>query len=113
MLTAMRNSIFNSDFRGVPGKSNVKLYTQASILSRIQNLTDQKIILIQSQADRTIPPSQADLLYKVLQEKRKNVTFYPYPNEDHTITKTADLEGICKNVFSVLSITSNDSCSFQ
>jgi dipeptidyl aminopeptidase/acylaminoacyl peptidase len=113
MLTAMKVSIFNVDFNGIPGEKNANLYSQASILSRVANLTDQKIILIQSQADKTIPPSQADLLLSALQNKGKNVTFYPYENEDHTITKTADLDGICKNIFTSLALPINESCSFQ
>jgi len=113
MLTDMQDSIFNVDFHGVPGVSNAKLYEQASIVSRVPNLTDQKITLIQSQADNTIPPSQGDLLHKVLQDAGKNVVFYPYANEDHTITKTADLESICKNIFSSLSLPLADSCNFE
>ena len=113
MLTAMKDSIFNVDFNGIPNKKNAKLYSQASILSRIKNLTDQKIVLIQSQADKTIPPSQADLLYRALQNDGKNVTFYPYANENHTITKTIDLEGVCKNIFTTLALPISDSCSFQ
>jgi dipeptidyl aminopeptidase/acylaminoacyl peptidase len=111
MLNTLRDSIFNVDFNGLPNKKNIKLYAQASILSRVSSLVDQKIVLIQSQADKTVPPSQADLLFNALQGK--NVVFYPYPGEDHTFTKTADIESICKNVFNTLSLPYSNSCSFQ
>ncbi len=113
MLKLLKTSIFNVDFGGLPNKSNATLYAKASILSRISDLTNQKIILMQSQADRTVPPSQATLLYNALQAKGKNVQFIPYSGEDHTFTKTADIENICQNVFNTLSIPLNDNCSFQ
>ena len=113
LLTAMKDSIFNVDFNGVPNSKNAALYAQASILSRVPNLTDQKIILVQSQADNTIPHSQGDLLYKALQDQGKNVAFYPYAGEDHTFTKIGDVEGVCKNVFDALSVPLGDSCNFQ
>ena len=113
MLSDLGNSIFNLDFNGKPNKSNKKLYDKASIISRISNLANQKIILIQAQADKTIPPSQADLLYKVLQDKGKNVLFYPYADEDHIFKKTASIEGICKNVFTALSISLDNNCNFE
>jgi len=113
MLKALRTSIFNVDFGGLPNKSNSALYAKASIFSRIGDLTTQKIVLMQSQADKTIPPSQADTLYKALQNAGKNVQFIPYPGEDHTFTKTADLQNICQNVFSTLSLPLNNNCVFQ
>ena len=113
MLKLLRTSIFNVDFGGIPNKSNASLYAKASILSRIGGLTTQKIVLMQSQADKTIPPSQADLLYNALQSKGKNVTFIPYPGEDHTFTKTSDIENICQNVFNTLSLPLGNNCSFQ
>jgi dipeptidyl aminopeptidase/acylaminoacyl peptidase len=113
MLKAMKTSIFNVDFNGIPKKSNATIYAQASILSRIGNLTTQKIVIMQSQADMTIPPSQADLLYSALQAKGKSVTFIPYPGEDHTFTKTTDLESICQNVFNTLSLPLTNNCNFQ
>jgi dipeptidyl aminopeptidase/acylaminoacyl peptidase len=113
LLTDMRDSIFNVDFSGIPNSKNTALYAQASILSRITNLTDQKMILIQSQSDKTIPPSQANLLYKALQSAGKNVAFYPYTGEDHTFTKIGDVEGVCKNVFDALFLPVNNNCNFQ
>ncbi len=113
LVKSLRNSIFNADFGGLPNKKNAKLYAQASILSRISDLTDQKIILIQAQADKTIPPAQADLLYQALKNKNKNAEFFPYPNEDHTFTKLSDIEDICKNIFTTLSLPLNNNCNFQ
>ena len=113
LVKTLRDSIFNADFGGLPNKKNAKLYAQASILSRISVLTDQKIILIQSQADKTISPAQADLLYQALKNKNKNVELYPYPNEDHTFTNLDDVEGICRNVFIALSLSPNNNCNFH
>jgi dipeptidyl aminopeptidase/acylaminoacyl peptidase len=113
MLKLLKTSVFNVDFNGLPNKKNTALYAQASIFSRISNLTNQKIILMQSQADKTIPPSQADSLYQALQSAGKNVQFIPYPGEDHTFTKVSDIENICQNVFNTLSVPLNNNCNFQ
>jgi fermentation-respiration switch protein FrsA (DUF1100 family) len=113
MLKLLKTSVFNVDFNGLPNKKNTALYAQASIFSRISSLTNQKIILMQSQADKTIPPSQADSLYQALQSAGKNVQFIPYPGEDHTFTKVSDIENICQNVFNTLSVPLNNNCNFQ
>jgi dipeptidyl aminopeptidase/acylaminoacyl peptidase len=113
LVDQLQNSIFNSFFGGLPNKNNAKLYSKASIISRIPNLTDQKIVIIQAQADKTIPPSQADLLFNDLKGQGKNATFYPYAGEDHTFTKVNDIEGICKNVFTTLSLPLGNSCNFE
>ena len=113
MLKLLKTSIFNVDFGGLPGKSNSSLYAKASILSRISDLTNQKIVLMQSQADKTVPPSQANTLYQALQNAGKNVQFIPYAGEDHTFTKTSDIENICQNIFNTLSLPLNNNCVFQ
>ena len=113
MLKLLKTSIFNVDFGGLPNKKNTALYAQASIFSRISNLTNQKIILMQSQSDKTVPPSQANTLYKALQSAGKNVQFIPYLGEDHTFSKTTDVENICQNVFNTLSLPLNNNCNFQ
>jgi dipeptidyl aminopeptidase/acylaminoacyl peptidase len=113
MLKLLRTSIFNVDFNGLPSKNNSALYAKASIMTRISDLTNQKIVLMQSQSDRTVPPSQANLLYNALQAAGKNVQFIPYMNEDHTFTKITDIENICQNVFSTLSLPLGNYCIFQ
>jgi len=113
MLKLLRTSIFNVDFGGLPGKNNIALYAKASIMTRISDLTNQKIILMQSQADKTVPPSQANLLYNALQTAGKNVQLFPYAGEDHTFTKTVDIENICQNIFNTLSLPLNNNCIFQ
>jgi len=113
MLKDLRNSIFNTYFNGIPNKKNIKLYSQASIISRISNLADQKIILIQAQADKTVPPSQADILYQALKKKNKKVEFYPYVGEDHVFKKNSSIQGICNNVFVTLSLPLENNCNFQ
>ena len=113
MLQSLHNSIFNIYFNGIPNKKNKKMYNQASIISRIPRLTNQKIVLIQAQADKTIPPSQADLLYQALKKRGKKVEFYPYANEDHVFKKNSSVQGICKNVFTTLSLPLENNCNFQ
>ena len=73
----------------------------------------QKITLIQSQADRTVNPKQAVILYRALKNKNKNVELFPYPGEDHTFIKTNDIEGICRNIFSAVSIPLSTNCNFH
>ncbi|MCX6757748.1 MAG: prolyl oligopeptidase family serine peptidase [Candidatus Nomurabacteria bacterium] len=113
MLSNLNNSIFNVDFNGKPSKKNKKIYNKASIISRIPNLDNQKIVLIQAQADKTVPPAQADLLYSELKNQNKNVEFYPYADEDHVFKKNSSINGICKNVFTTLSLPIENNCNFE
>ena len=113
LLVPLRNSIFNVDFGGLPNKNTAKYYMQSSILSRVGNLTNQKITIIQSRSDRTIFPSQASMLLNLLKEKGKNVDFYPYTDADHVFTKTSDLNGVCANVFNALSLPLGNNCVFE
>lgn len=111
LLVKMRTSIFNVQFGGLPDANNRVQYDQASIINRIQNIGNQKIFLVHGQSDRTIPPWQADLLYGKLRDAGKNVTFTPYAGEDHVFKYKKNIDDLCIQMFSLVNINSNGSCT--
>lgn len=110
LLVRMQRSIFNIEFNGLPDTTNRNLYDTASILSRIHNLTNQKITIIQGQSDKTIPPWQAELLYSKLFEQNKNVSIVRYPNEDHVFKQKKTLMDLCGQMFTSIGLPIDQSC---
>jgi len=110
LLVKMKNSIFNTYFNGLPNSNNRNLYDQASILNRISNLGNQRIEIIQGEADNTIPPWQADLLYGKLKEANKNVNLTTYKNEDHVFKEKKNIGDVCVRLFGLIGITNNNEC---
>ena len=110
LLTKLRTSIFNVDFGGLPSKKNTSLYSKASIISRLDGLKDQKIIIAQSENDNTIFPSQAYTLNDLLKEKNKNVTLVTYPEEDHVFAKKSSIEDLCKQLFGLSNLPTENRC---
>src|SRR5204863_180518 len=83
LIVKMKTSIFNTQFDGLPNESNRALYDQASIISRIGNIGNQKIEIVAGEADRTIPIWQATDMYDKLKDLGKNAKIVTYPGEDH------------------------------
>ncbi len=114
LLGNLQTSIFNTHFGGAPKKSNIKPYGQASIIDRIQNLTaNNKVMIMQSEADKTIPQSQAYLLYNALEAAGKNVSLHTYPGEDHVFHKEFSMEDICENVLVFSGLSKQGRCDFE
>lgn len=110
LLEKMETSIFNVQFGGLPNAKNQNLYDQASIINKIKKIGNQKIFLVQGQSDHTIPPWQADMLYKKLKDANKNVKFVPYAGEDHVFKYKKNIEDLCIQMFAMVNINSNGSC---
>ena len=111
LLIPLKNSIFNIDFNGLPNPSNQALYDQSSILNKIDNLGNQKIELIQGQADQTINPSQAELLYNALSALHKNVSIVRYPGEDHVFKYPKTISDLCTQMFTFVGMAPDAQCA--
>jgi dipeptidyl aminopeptidase/acylaminoacyl peptidase len=110
LLIPLKNSIFNVDFNGLPNPSNQALYDQASILNKIGNLGNQKVEIIQGQADQTINPSQAELLYNALTASHKNVSIVRYPGEDHVFKYPQTISDLCTQMFTFVGVAPDAQC---
>lgn len=111
LLLRMRKSIFNTHFSGLPNNTNQHLYNQASIINRIGNIGNQKIAIIQGQSDHTIPPWQAELLYKKLYEQSKNVQIIRYADEDHVFKEKKNISDLCVQIFTFMGMTPDTECT--
>jgi len=111
LLVRMKTSIFNTQFYGLPNESNRKLYDQASIINRIGNLGNQRIEIIQGEADGTIPPWQATLLSDKLKEAGKNVNLVTYKGEDHVFAGKKNIGDVCVRMFNFVGIPVDKECT--
>lgn len=111
LLVNMRTSIFNTDFNGLPDANNRALYDKASIINNISKIGNQKISIIAGEADRTIPFSQATLLYEKLKSANKNVTLISYKGEDHVYEKKETIEDLCVRLFNFVGVKVDPECN--
>lgn len=111
LLVKMRTSIFNTDFNGLPDPTNRALYDKASIINNIGKIGNQKISIIAGEADRTIPFSQATLLYEKLKSANKNVTLVSYKDEDHVYEKKETIQDLCTQLFNFVGVEVDPECS--
>ena len=111
LIADIPTSIFATHFGGVPESKNQKLYNQASIINRAKNLAREKIVIMQSQADNSVPRSQADVFYASLMELGKNVEYVKYEGEDHVFKKRASLDDICRRTFNIIGVPENGTCA--
>jgi dipeptidyl aminopeptidase/acylaminoacyl peptidase len=110
LLNQMKTSIFNTDFNGAPNEYNKKLYDQASIINNISNLKNQRLEIIQAEADRTIPLWQSVLLVNKLKEANKNFGFTTYKGEDHVFKYKKNIEDICIRLFDTVGVKNSKDC---
>ena len=113
LLPKITNSIFNAAFNGLPDPTNQSLYDQASILSRIGNIGNQRIIIAQASSDRTVNPKQATLLYDALMKQGKNTSLVQFPGEDHVFVKKASISSLCTQLFNLVTLPIGNSCNFE
>jgi dipeptidyl aminopeptidase/acylaminoacyl peptidase len=80
------------------------------LIKKIGNLGNQRIEIIQGEADRTIPLWQAILLYDKLKEANKNVNLVTYPKEDHVFKYKQNINDICNRLFGLIGIPADKEC---
>lgn len=111
LLVKMQTSIFNTEFNGLPNSENRNLYDQASIIDKINNLGNQRIEIIQAEADRTIPLWQATLLNNKLKDAGKNVNLVTYKGEDHVYKYKKNIGDICTRLFGLVGLPADKECT--
>ena len=111
LLVKMQTSIFNTHFNGLPNNTNRSLYDQASIINKISNLENQRIEIIQGEADRTVPLWQATLLNGKLKDANKNVNLTTYKGEDHVFANKKNIGNVCVKLFGLLNIQADKECT--
>jgi dipeptidyl aminopeptidase/acylaminoacyl peptidase len=113
LLARLQTSIFNVDFGGLPDTTTRGAYDQASILSRISNLGNQNIQIIAGVADKTIPVSQAHLIYDAMTQQKKNVNLVLYKGEGHVYKKPKTISDLCRRMFKFVGTKVDTNCNAQ
>lgn len=92
------DSIFQVHFNGAPSAKNKALYDQASIFLRLDNLKDKKLLLVNGEADATVPRKQTLMLYDALVGQGMDATLVSYEKEDHVLSDSAHIDDLCSRV---------------
>lgn len=111
LVIKMQNSIFNTEFNGLPDINNRNLYDQASIYNKINNVGNQKIDIIAGVADRTIPYWQATDLYEKLKSINKNVKLVSYKGEGHVYKEKKTIKNLCNELFKFVDLKVDPECN--
>ncbi len=112
LLIFYKNSIFNEFFGGLPSSRNKKLFAQASIFSRVNNLK-HPVYIVQGEVDSTIPKFQATALKSALDTAEKQSTLIMIPNENHVFEKDSSINTICTTLFQMVGLSDTSSCNLQ
>lgn len=92
------DSIFRAQFNGAPSAKNKRLYDQASIFLRLNNLKGKKVILVKGEEDATVPQRQTTMLYDALIGKGMEPTIISYEKEGHILKDSANIDDLCNRV---------------
>ncbi len=111
LLNDMQTSIFNVHFNGAPNEANKDLYKKASILDKVDNIKKQRISIISGVSDRTIPYTQATLMYDKLKEEKKKVELVAYVGEDHVYKRKDTIQDLCKQLFTFVKVPVDEGCN--
>lgn len=111
LVVKMQNSIFNTEFDGLPNFNNRILYDQASIYNKISNIGNQKISIIAGVDDRTIPYWQATDLYDKLKSAGKNVDLISYKGEGHVYKQKKTIKSLCNELFKFMDLKVDPECN--
>lgn len=111
LVVKMQNSIFNTEFNGLPDVNNRSLYDQASIYNKIGNIENQSISIIAGIADKTIPYWQATDLYDKLKSGGKNVKLISYKGEGHVYREKKTIKNLCNELFKSVELKVDPECN--
>ncbi len=110
-LTYFENAIFAVHFGGPDSKETGRSYDKSSIISRLGNLTTQKIVVVHGDKDGTIPVKEAYKIENAFKIFGKPVEMVIYPGEDHVLKYRKTLRSLCEKTFSVLGVSGSESCA--
>lgn len=108
LIRHIKSSPFKNYFDGVPVVTdetiNLAMYLQASIYSKLPNLTDEKILLILGEEDSTVPTWQTEEFYYFSKGLNKNINLLAFPNEDHILRERANLNTLCSTIAEIFEL---------
>jgi dipeptidyl-peptidase 4 len=113
LLTNIPTSIFALDFNGPPNAENQSLYNAASIVNNLNNIGNQKIVVIQGNADTEVPYSQSQLLDQDLVSAGKNVSYYTLDGEDHIYENPSSYTLVCNQALELVGLPDSSLCSMH
>ncbi len=113
LLLGIQNSIFNTHFDGLPNPLNNKLYDQASVVSRVDKLKKEKMVIAYGTADKTIYPDQSIYIHNIFKKNGKNSTLEAFEGEDHVFYRQTSIERLCGILFKLTELPSENSCKIQ
>ncbi|MDZ7726478.1 MAG: alpha/beta fold hydrolase [Candidatus Campbellbacteria bacterium] len=105
LISRIPSSPFKTYFDGTPNRDNEDKYEAASIMSRLDNIDDEKILLVYGEDDATVPTWQSTEFYSFAEEEGKNVELVNYEEEGHTILKSENLLDLCQRTAEVFSLS--------
>ena len=112
MLTALDTSIFNVLFGGTVGDTNANhaLYANASIYNNVSDLSNDKVILMHSDKDMTIPFRQSNGLATFMTQNNKPVELITMNGEDHVFKKPESFKTLCETTLKFVGKSGAVSC---
>jgi dipeptidyl aminopeptidase/acylaminoacyl peptidase len=107
LLTNVPSSIFSIDFNGPPDATNTELYANASVVNNISAIGNQKVILVQGNADTEVPYGQSVLMNAALVAAGKNVDYTTLQGENHIYELPSSYTLVCNKAFSLVGLPAN------
>ncbi|MCK5027141.1 MAG: prolyl oligopeptidase family serine peptidase [Candidatus Pacebacteria bacterium] len=102
LIRRIPSSPFKTYFNGTPDVTaeteNLPKYLQASIYSKVSQLTDQKILLVLGEEDATVPTWQTQEFYYFTKGLNKDIHLLNFSEEDHILRKRENLNILCTTI---------------
>jgi dipeptidyl aminopeptidase/acylaminoacyl peptidase len=70
---------------GGPASEKPEIYSRANIIAQVDNI-HTPLLVLHGEDDPQVPPANAALLVKAMQEHHKTVYYFTYPNELHWVS---------------------------
>jgi predicted esterase len=113
LLTNVPSSIFSIDFNGAPNATNQALYNNASIINNVNTIGNQKVILIQGDADDEVPYSQSTIMNAALVSAGKDVEYTTLPGENHIYENPASYTLVCNKALELVGLPTSSLCTMK
>jgi dipeptidyl aminopeptidase/acylaminoacyl peptidase len=110
LLTNDPSSIFSEDFDGAPNATNQALYDAASVINTISAITNQKVTIVQGNADTDVPYEQSELLDQALVAAGKDVDYTTLPGENHIYENPSSFTLVCNKAMEMVGLPDSSLC---
>ena len=110
LMTNDPSSIFGEDFGGAPNATNQALYDASSILDHLNNITNQKVTIVQGNADTDVPYEQSQLLDQALLAAGKTVDYTTLQGENHIYEKPSSFTLVCNKAMEMVGLPDSSLC---